>query len=302
MLLEISKVHHRFTDKPVLHDINLQVGRGQFVALVGPSGCGKSTLLRAILGTDPPTTGSVIADKKEITGPSRDVGIVYQQYSLYPFLTSKGNVALGPKLDKTTPVFRLFRPFSWRNLRRQQHEEATTLLSKVGLKKCLDSYPQQLSGGMRQRVAIAQAVIMQPKILLLDEPFGALDEATREDLQRMLLRLRRENMEARNASREPPYTVIVVTHELNEAFYLADRVIGLSPFWQKNGVSGAVVGSTVMYDKEAPYFGPDDPRDFNRFADLKLLLRKVVFDEKTIFDPDENITYWRTANRGNSHA
>ena len=155
---------------------------------------------------------------------------------------------------------------------------------------------------MRQRVAIAQAVIMQPKILLLDEPFGALDEATREDLQRMLLRLRRENMEARNASREPPYTVIVVTHELNEAFYLADRVIGLSPFWQKNGVSGAVVGSTVMYDKEAPYFGPDDPRDFNRFADLKLLLRKVVFDEKTIFDPDENITYWRTANRGNSHA
>lgn len=299
MLLEIKDVFHSFGDRKILHDINLNVRRGQFVALVGPSGCGKSTLLRAVLGTDPPTDGHVIADGDDIIGPSRDVGIVYQQYSLYDFLTVEENVTFGLKLDQTTVPYRLFNPWGWWKLRKQHLRQARELLDEVGLAHVLKSYPSQLSGGMRQRVAIAQALIMKPKILLLDEPFGALDEATREDLQLMLLHLYQENIMAKMNGQKPPHTVVFVTHELNEAFYLADRVVGLSRFWEdrRTGLVGNQVGATICYDKAAPVYGPKEPRDYNRFADLKALLRRAVFDENVV-DPHEHVTYWSDLDGG----
>jgi len=246
------------------------------------------------LGTDQPSDGQIIAHGEEVIGPSRDVGIVYQQYSLYNFLTVEENVAFGLKLDQTTVPYRLLRPWAWYKLRQQHLKQARELLDEVGLTHVLKSYPTQLSGGMRQRVAIAQAIIMKPKILLLDEPFGALDEATREDLQGMLLHLYHENMMAKMNGGVPPHTVVFVTHELNEAFYLADRVVGLTRFWedQRAGLAGERDGATVCYDKSAPVFGPKEPRDYNRFADLKSLLRQVVFDENIILDPTEHVTFW----------
>jgi NitT/TauT family transport system ATP-binding protein len=134
-----------------------------------------------------------------------------------------------------------------------------------------------MSGGMRQRVAIAQSLVLQPSILLLDEPFGALDEATREELQLMLLRLYEENLAARERGQPPPFTILLVTHELNEALYVSDRVLGLSQY-HGDGAEGA----TIVYDQPAPIFGVTDPRDFARFNDQKDELRRAVFDPEVL--------------------
>ena len=171
-LLECENVGHGFGSKPVLYNINLRVAQGEFVALVGPSGCGKSTLLRAILGTHPPREGTVRMDGQPYRTPNRDRGIVYQRYSLFPFLTAQQNVAFGLMLDQTDFYFRWLNFWKWRNLRRQHLSEATAILEKVGLGSSGRQYPEELSGGMLQRVAVAQALIMRPKLLLLDEPFG----------------------------------------------------------------------------------------------------------------------------------
>lgn len=299
--LNISSVFHQFGNHKVLHDVNLRVEKGQFVALVGASGSGKSTLLRAILGTNPPSYGLIKADDQEIVGPSRNVGIVYQHYSLFDFLSVEENVAFGLKLDQSTIPFRWFRPLKWYKMKQEQLKQARQLLDDVGLSHVIGSYPNQLSGGMRQRVAIAQALIMRPKILLLDEPFGALDEATREDLQNMLLVLYQENVNAINKGEEPPHTVIFVTHEINEAFYLADRVVGLSRFWTDcvSGQNGREVGATIVYDKAAPVYTPTCPRDYNRFADLKTLLRQTVYDENVTSFPADQCTFWSDLEKGN---
>jgi len=285
--LKIDEVCHNFGDNQVLNHVNLKVGHGQFVALVGPSGCGKSTLLRAILGTHPPVGGNIYAHGTEITRPSCDVGIVYQHYSLYDFLTAQENVAFGPMLDQTNLWFRIFRFWDFFRMYRGWMEDARQLLNKLDLEKAINKFPADLSGGMKQRVAIAQAIIMKPKVLLLDEPFGALDESTREDLQVMLLQLYQENVRARDRGEMPPYTVVLVTHELNEAFYIADRVIGLSQY-HGNGFPGA----TIVFDQPAPVFSPTAPRNFGIFFEQKELLRKVVFDEKYLPKGDEFVTFW----------
>jgi len=286
--LKIDEVCHNFGTNQVLNHVNLKVGHGQFVALVGPSGCGKSTLLRAILGTHLPASGKIYAHGTEIERPSRDVGIVYQHYSLYDFLTAQENVALGPMLDKTNLWYRVFCFWEFWKRYRGWMNDAKELLDKLDLGKATDKFPADLSGGMKQRVAIAQAIIMKPKVLLLDEPFGALDEATREDLQVMLLQLYQENVRARDRGEMPPYTVVLVTHELNEAFYIADRVVGLSQY-HGNGHPGA----TVVFDQPAPVFSPDAPRNFGIFFEQKELLRKVVFDEKYLPKGDEFVTFWK---------
>ncbi len=227
IVLQCENICQAFGPKRVLYDVNLRIVRGQIVALVGPSGCGKSTLLRAILGTHPPQQGRVLMNDQPVTEPGRDRGIVYQRYSLFPFLTAEKNVAFGPMLDQTSLFFRATQFWKWWALHQRHLEQARDLLCKLKLGESLKHYPAELSGGMCQRVAIAQALIMKPQILLLDEPFGALDEATREEMQQMLLDLYMENVTAKREGRPPPYTILIVTHELNEALYVADRVIGL---------------------------------------------------------------------------
>ena len=275
--LEVENVYHWFGDNKVLNNINLQIPPGQIVAVVGPSGCGKSTLLRAILGTHPPKRGRILTAGQTVTEPNRNVGIVYQHYSLYDFLTAQQNVAFGLMLDETNIPYRCFAFWRWRALRRRHLQKAAELLDKVGLSAAAHRYPHEMSGGMRQRVAIAQSLVLQPSILLLDEPFGALDETTREELQLMLLRLYEENLAAQERGQPPPFTILIVTHELNEALYVSDRVLGLSQYHDK-GADGA----TIVYDKPAPIFSVSDQRDFARFNDQKDELRHAVFDPEVL--------------------
>ena len=287
IVLECRNVTHWFGAKKVLYNVNLEVARGQIVALVGPSGSGKSTLLRAVLGTHPPCAGEVLMDGQAYRQPHRDRGIVYQAYSLFPFLTAEANVAFGLMLDQTKTAYRWFRFWEWWKLRRKHLQEAAALLERLGLGAARRQYPNELSGGMRQRVAIAQALVMRPKLLLLDEPFGALDEATREDLQLMLLRLYAENLEARRKKEQPPYTILIVTHELNEALYVSDRVIGLSQY-HAEGHHGA----TIVYDKAAPVFSPNDDKEIGRFIEQKEELLKAVFDEAHAQHHSKFVSFW----------
>ena len=301
LALEIRGVTQWFGAKKVLHDVNLRLRRGQFVSLVGPSGCGKSTLLRAIVGTHLPNRGEVWLHHagtdvagSPVTGPGRDRGIVYQHYSLFPFLTALENVAVGLMLDQTSISSRWLGFPRWRRLRKQHFRLAGEFLEKVKLADAAKLYPHELSGGMRQRVALAQSLIMKPAIILLDEPFGALDEATREELQEMLLALYAENEAARRRGEAPPHTLIIVTHELNEAIYVGDRVVGLSQYWgwAKAGLRECP-GATIVYDKAAPVFEIKAARDFVLFAQQRSEIRQVVFSPEARSAPDEHVTYWK---------
>ena len=147
-----------------------------------------------------------------------------------------------------------------------------------------------MSGGMCQRVAIAQALIMKPGLLLLDEPFGALDEATREELQRILLTLYEENQQAIADKKAPPHTIIIVTHEINEAIFVSDRIIGLSQYWDwKAADEKERPGATIVYDKPAPVFAPEDPRDFLSFQEQKNEILSAVFDPQYLQNHNEYI-------------
>ncbi len=286
--LQVENLSHWFDDFRVLNDINLKITAGQIVALVGPSGCGKSTLLKAILGTHPTRAGRVLVDGREVRAPSRNVGIVYQHYSLYDFLTAEANVALGLKLDQTSLFYRTCLFPQWFKLRKEHMARSRAFLGKVSLSAACGKYPAELSGGMRQRVAIAQSLILKPKLLLLDEPFGALDEATRESLQMMLLGFYQENLLAQAEGRTPEYTILIVTHELNEAIYVANRVIGLSRFHDE-GERGAM----VVYDRPCPVFHPDDPKDLAAFVEQREELRKAVFDPSYVKHHSKYVSFWK---------
>ncbi len=184
-----------------LRDTSLRVRPGEFICLIGASGCGKSTLLRLVGGFDAPSAGSVTMWGTPVTGPGPERGMVFQDYALFPWLTVRGNVAFGPRA---------------RGLSRKHVEEATEhFLEMVGLAKFADAYPHQLSGGMKQRVAIARVLANDAEVILMDEPFGALDAMTRERLQEELLQLWQRTKR----------TVIFVTHAIEEAILLADRVV-----------------------------------------------------------------------------
>jgi NitT/TauT family transport system ATP-binding protein len=189
----------------VLDDISLRVQRGEFVCIVGPSGCGKTTLLRLLAGLLPPTHGEVFFEGEHLQQPRRRIGFVFQQANLMPWRTALENIALPLELDGASGG--------------EIQTSARALIDLVGLEGFEDSYPHDLSGGMAQRVAIARALIHQPEILLLDEPFGALDALTREYMATELMRI----WEARSV------TVVMVTHSISEAVLLADRVVVLSP-------------------------------------------------------------------------
>ena len=304
IVLNIENISHKFNANPVLHEVNLDIVRGEIVGIVGPSGCGKSTLLRAIIGTHPTQKGEVAVFSSQrnsngknrrmvVRGPGRDRGIVYQQYSLFPFLTARENVAFGLMLDQTSIASRLFMYPKWRVLRKKHLEQADQLLDQLELSHARHLYPSEMSGGMRQRVAVAQTLIMKPEVILLDEPFGALDEATREDLQRMLLHLYQENLDAHRKGEAPPYTILIVTHEISEAIYVGDRVVGLSQHWDwKSAGFTECPGATVVYDRVAPVEEPGTPRHYEQYDIQRAEIRECVFEPKTAVNPRQGRLFW----------
>jgi NitT/TauT family transport system ATP-binding protein len=188
-----------------LDDINFSTRRREFLCVVGASGCGKSTLIRILAGLEEKTTGEVLLQGKPVLGPGRDRGMVFQGYTLFPWLTVKKNVMFGLEVNGTGAS--------------TAEREALQWLQLVGLEKFAESYPHQLSGGMKQRVAIVRALANQPRILLMDEPFGALDAQTRCRMQAHLLEI----------WRKIDITIIFITHDLDEAIFLGDRILVLSP-------------------------------------------------------------------------
>jgi len=246
----------------VLNDIDLHVREGEFVTVVGPSGCGKSTMLRLILGAESPTRGSVLVDGKTVTGPNRDCGIVFQKYSLFPHLTVLENVEFGLEAEAYTLPGRLFKWPQYRRDGKVFTEKAQLYLERVGLADSANKYPHELSGGMRQRVAIAQAMIMEPRILLMDEPFGALDDNTRLDMQLFMM----EYWEKNNI------TVFFVTHDLVEAIYLGTRVLVLSQYYRTDMDEDR--GAKIVADKAVP--GPyPRPTSFKYSQELKTILGQI---------------------------
>lgn len=209
--ISVRKVWVEYGAQIVLEDINLDIPSGSFVSIVGPSGCGKTTFLRLLLGQETPTRGTLLLDGQPLPAePGADRGVVFQRYSVFPHLTVLGNVMLGPELKAAPLLGRLFGA-----RRRTLVSEATALLTEVGLGHALAKYPSQLSGGMQQRLALAQALIAKPKVLLLDEPFGALDPGIRAEIHQLMRKLWKET----------GVTVVMVTHDLKEAFSLGQRVV-----------------------------------------------------------------------------
>lgn len=204
------------TPKKVLDCLNLSIEEGEFVAVCGQTGCGKSTMLRIILGAERPRSGRILIDGRELSRPDRHRGYVPQKYSLFPDKTVLDNITFGPEMEEFGLMGRLTPRFFRR--RAELRRTAYGYLRQMGLQESdAGKYPDQLSGGMQQRVAIAQALIMKPKILLMDEAFSALDPATRSDMQRLVRRLWRET----------GTTILFVTHNLAEAVYLGTRVVVL---------------------------------------------------------------------------
>ena len=308
-ILGVSNASFRVEQQRILHGVDFRIGRGQIVGVLGASGCGKTSLLNLIAGITRPTSGIVSVnydgqEEIEVKEPGPDRGIVYQAYGLYPFLTSLENVALGPKLHLTTIPRRMWGRVtgSWRRMRREHLKHAEELLVRFGLGDAVRKYPHELSGGMRQRVAIAQALIMHPQILLLDEPFGALDEATREDLQRMLLVLYEENIQAVGQGKPAPHTILLVTHAISEAIFVGDRVMGLSRYWnwEEQGFSSCP-GATVVYDKVAPVFKPTDSADFEKFSGQKNEIARLVFGGNVNVRPQDHCTFWSQVHANHGH-
>jgi NitT/TauT family transport system ATP-binding protein len=251
----------------ILNNVGLNIRAGEFLSLVGPTGCGKSTILRLILGSQFPTRGTVLVDGQPVIGVNRDCGIVFQRYSLFPHLKVLENIAFGPILERTTMPQRVLYTPAYRRMRRQTLEAAREYLKRIGLHPGDgDKYPYELSGGMQQRVAIAQALMMQPKILLMDEPFGALDHNTRLAMQLLIL----EQWE------DYRMTIIFVTHDLEEACYVGTRVVGLSQYWSDDeGKPG--LGAVIVTDLPTPG-GHPKPTAIRATAEFNALLEQVRHD------------------------
>lgn len=232
-LIHAKGLEKHYGQQVVLERMNLTVEAGEFITLVGASGCGKTTFLKLLLGTEGVSRGELLLDGKPIPGePGPDRGIVFQKYSVFPHLTVLGNVIMAEELARAPLTGKLFGA-----KRREARVAAEKRLEEVGLSHALDKYPHELSGGMQQRLAIAQALMMKPRILLLDEPFGALDPGIRKDMHQLILRLWEEQQ----------LTIFMITHDLKEAFELGSRV------WVFDKVrvdpqAPQAYGSTITYD------------------------------------------------------
>lgn len=208
--VEIHEVTRRFTRDDgesvlALDNVSLSIGDDEFISFVGPSGCGKTTLLRIIAGLDQATAGDVQVDGNPIVGPGPKVGMVFQEYSLFPWRSVLDNIAFGPQMKGIS--------------KKDRYQSARTFIELVGLQQFEKSYPYELSGGMRQRVAIARALANDPDLLLMDEPFGALDAQTRNKMQAELLTIWERSKK----------TIVFVTHSVDEAVFLSDRIVVMSP-------------------------------------------------------------------------
>lgn len=222
--LEIHQLWKTFNGQPVLERINKTVEEGEFITIIGASGCGKTTFLNLLLGTEKPSRGELrLEGRVMMAEPCVQRGIVFQRYSVFPHLTALENVLVGLEFEKSPFSGRLFSK-SYRLAKKRAQE----LLNDVGLQEKANCYPHQLSGGMQQRLALAQALIKKPRILLLDEPFGALDPGIRSDMHQLVTTLWRENR----------LTIFMITHDLKEAFQLGTRL------W---------VFDKVRHDPQAPY-------------------------------------------------
>src|SRR5471032_1096402 len=245
VIANVGKVFHSGRRELVaLKDITLEIPRGQFTCLLGPSGCGKSTLLNAVAGFAPPSGGTITADGQPVTGPGPDRGMVFQEYALFPWMTVADNIAFGPQI-KGLPKAEI-------------NAIVDKLLAVLSLNDFRARYPKDLSGGMRQRVAIARILALDSPILLMDEPFGALDALTRRNLQDELLRTWSELRK----------TILFVTHGIEESIYLADRIVVMT---YRPGRVKAIIPVAL-----------ERPRDVTsaEFNDLKRHISEMVMDEQ----------------------
>jgi NitT/TauT family transport system ATP-binding protein len=244
----ISNVQKAFKtpggDVVALKDINLTIEPGEFVCLLGPSGCGKSTLLNAVAGFQPPSAGNIVIDRRSIVAPGPDRGMVFQEYALFPWMTVAQNIAFGLEVQKKAKA--------------EIDLTVSQLLDLLHLKDFRDRFPKDLSGGMRQRVAIARVLALDSPIMLMDEPFGALDALTRRNLQDELLRIWEKLGK----------TILFVTHSIEESIYLADRIVVMT---YRPG--------TVKRDQRVDMPRPRDPASA-AFNDLKRELGRLVMEEQ----------------------
>lgn len=245
VVLKIEDLQKKFLRDGVPHavfdNVSLDIYRREFICVIGPSGCGKSTLIRIIAGLDFATSGRILLNGQLVTGPGPDRGMVFQGYTLFPWLSVKRNVMFGLEMQG--------KPFD------TAEAEARQWLEMVGLLKYADAYPHELSGGMKQRVAIARALANEPPILIMDEPFGALDSLTRAQMQTYLLQI----------WREVNVTILFITHDLDEAAYLSDRIV----------VMGSNPGRVVeVIENPVPR-----PRRLDQFVSQEFLALKFRLEE-----------------------
>jgi NitT/TauT family transport system ATP-binding protein len=232
--VKVRNIFQSYAGRPILERVNLTVAEGEFISIVGASGCGKSTFLRLLLAEEQPTRGTIrIEGRAPAAEPGRERGVVFQRYSVFPHMTVRENIV-------AAEAFPTRFGFLSRAARRAARERAQATLDRIGLGHMADAWPAQLSGGMQQRLAIAQALTARPRILLLDEPFGALDPGTRLAMHEFLMELQGDTK----------MTIFMVTHDLEEAFKLGDRVIVFDkPRWDPTDPSA--YGATITYDFDA---------------------------------------------------
>lgn len=232
-MIQAKNLWKKYGNNIVLERMNIDVNAGEFITMVGTSGCGKSTFLKMLLGMESPSSGKLLLDGKPIPAePDQSRGIVFQQYSVFPHLTVLENVIIAREFEHSPLLGKLFG-----SKKRETIEKAKILLESVGLTQALRRYPHELSGGMKQRLAIAQALIRQPRILLLDEPFGALDPGIRADMHQLILQLWQKHQ----------LTVFMVTHDLSEGFYLGTRLWVFDKIRRDNQAPDAY-GASITYD------------------------------------------------------
>ncbi len=246
-----------------LKDVSFTINDGEFVSVIGPSGCGKSTFLSVLEGIQPVSQGQVLIDGKEISGPGTDRGVVFQHYSLFPWLTARKNIAFGiHQTNKELP-------------KKELNRIADEYLKKVGLEKFGRKYPSQLSGGMQQRVAIARTLAMNTDILLMDEPFGAIDPKNRVTLQELLLTLWSEGSDGSGQKKK---TVVFVTHDIDEAIFLSDKIIMMAPN-----------PGHVLKEVTVPFERPRNRQELfstSEYADLRKELMELFYRDESASDKE----------------